>query len=199
MDVKKDRLQRQLSFIIEIDKLKEILRRTYLMNGSRRENDAEHSWHIALMAVLLSEYAESEQITILRVVKMLLVHDLVEIYAGDTYAYDEEAYKDKVEREAAAAERIFSILPSDQAEELRSLWEEFEEHRSPDSRFATAMDVLQPLLHNYETKGLAWKHHGTVRSQVMRRLGLIQDGSLKLWGLAKRLVDDAVKKGYLTE
>lgn len=197
--MKKDRLKRQISFIIEIDRLKNIIRRTYLMDGSRRENDAEHSWHISLMAALLSEYAEKERINILRVVKMLLVHDLVEIHAGDTYAYDEEAHKDKSEREAAAADMVFSILPEDQAKEYRGMWEEFEECRSPDSRFAAAMDVLQPLLHNYETKGASWKPHGITRAQVMERIKTIRNGSVALWEFAVGFVEDAVRNGYLSE
>lgn len=197
--MKKDKLQRQISFIIEIDKLKNIIRRTYLMDGSRRENDAEHSWHISLMAALLSEYADKERIDILRVVKMLLVHDIVEIHAGDTYAYDKEAHKDKSKREAAAADMVFSILPEDQSKEYRGLWEEFEECRSPNSRFAAAMDVLQPLLHNYETKGASWKPHGITRAQVMERIKTIRNSSVALWEFAVGFVEDAVRNGYLSE
>jgi putative hydrolase of HD superfamily len=197
--VNRDRLRRQVSFIIEIDRLKDVFRQTFLMNGSRRENDTEHSWHIAMMAVLLSEYAEDEEIDILRVVRMLLIHDLVEIDAGDTYAYDENGYRDKARRESAAADRIFSVLPEDQAMELRGLWEEFEERRSPDSRYAAAMDVLQPLLHNHETKGISWKAHGTTRSMVIKRIGMIRDGSRTLWEYALTLIEDSVRRGYLAE
>lgn len=192
-----ERLCKQLTFVIEIDRLKDVLRQTYLMNGTRRENDAEHSWHISLMAVLLSEYADDEEIDILRVVRMLLVHDLVEIDAGDTFAYDEVGYRDKAQRENAAAERIFALLPGDQAGEFRGLWEEFEARKSPDSRFAAAMDLLQPVLHNYETKGVTWKKYGITLPQVMRRIAPIREGSEALWEYASTLVDDAVGRGYL--
>jgi len=195
--VRDERLCKQLTFVIEIDRLKDVLRQTYLMNGTRRENDAEHSWHISLMAVLLSEYADDEEIDILRVVRMLLVHDLVEIDAGDTFAYDEVGYRDKAQRENAAAERIFALLPGDQAGEFRGLWEEFEARKSPDSRFAAAMDLLQPVLHNYETKGVTWKKYGITLPQVMRRIAPIREGSEALWEYASTLVDDAVGRGYL--
>jgi len=196
--MKQDRLQQQISFIVEIDKMKDILRRTNLINDKRRENDAEHSWHIAVMAVLLFEYADSE-VDILKVIKMLLIHDLVEIYAGDTYAYDKEGYKDKAKREASAAKRVYSLLPVDQALELRGLWEEFEEHKSTESRFAAAMDVLQPLLLNYETEGISWKPHSVVSSMVRERIGMIKDGSSSLWEFSTNLIEDAVKRGYLAE
>ncbi len=196
--MKQDRLQQQISFIVEIDKMKDILRRTNLINDKRRENDAEHSWHIAVMAVLLFEYADAE-VDILKVIKMLLIHDLVEIYAGDTYAYDEEGYKDKAKREASAAKRVYSLLPVDQALELRGLWEEFEEHKSTESRFAAAMDVLQPLLLNYETEGISWKPHSVVSSMVRERIGMIKDGSSSLWEFATNLIEYAVQRGYLAE
>ncbi|HUT66850.1 MAG TPA: HD domain-containing protein [Spirochaetota bacterium] len=196
--MKQHRLQQQISFIIEIDKMKDILRRTNLINDKRKENDAEHSWHIAIMAALLFEYADAE-VDILKVIKMLLIHDLVEIYAGDTYAYDEEGYKYKAKREASAAKRIYSLLPENQALELRSLWEEFEEHKGPESRFAAALDVLQPLLLNYETEGISWKHHSVQSSMVRERTRLIKDGSSSLWEFATNLIEDAVKRGYLAE
>ena len=196
--MKQDRLQQQISFIIEIDKMKDIFRQTFLIKDKRRENDAEHSWHIALMAVLLCEYADSE-LDVLKVVKMLLAHDLVEIHAGDTYAYDEQGYKDKAEREFKAADRIFSLLPEDQAVELRALWEEFEEQKSPESRFAASMDVLQPLLLNYETGGISWKQHNIPRTKVEKRIELIRNGSGKLWEFAVKLVEDAARRGYLKE
>jgi putative hydrolase of HD superfamily len=196
-EVKRDRLRRQISFILEIDGLKDVFRRTRLTNGSRRENDAEHSWHISLMALLLSEYADDEGVDIFRSVRMLLIHDIVEIDAGDTFAYDEEGYRDKSSREKEAAARIFALLPGDQAKEFRGLWEEFEERKTPDARFAAAMDVFQPVLLNYETRGVTWKSHGVSRPQVMKRIETIRDGSEALYRHAAALIDDAVRRGYL--
>ena len=191
------RLQKQIEFIIEIDKLKDIFRQTYLMNGKRKENDAEHSWHVTLMAVLLAEYAGGKKLNILKVVKMLLIHDLVEIDAGDTYVYDTELIKDKNEREERAAERIFNLLPEDQANEIRDLWEEYEEQKTPESQFALSLDILQPLLHNYKTEGKAWKHHKINSKMVTERVFNIKVGSSILWSHAKKIISDAVKKGYL--
>jgi putative hydrolase of HD superfamily len=191
------RLYRQMEFIIEIDKLKDIFRQTYLMNGKRRENDAEHSWHIALMAFLLAEYATEKKLHVFRVVKMLLIHDLVEIDAGDTYVYDKELLKDKKEREQRAAERIFNLLPEDQAKEFRRLWEEYEEQKTPESKFALSMDVLQPLLHNYKTEGKAWKYHQITSKMVSERAYHIKEGSSILWNHAKKVIGDCVKKSYL--
>src|SRR5262249_50705513 len=147
-----DRLARQIAFIIEIDKAKQVLRQTLLMDGSRLENDAEHSWHLAVMALLLAEYA-GEAVDLLRVLKMVLIHDLVEIDAGDTFVYDVEALATRREREERAADRIFGLLPADVEEEFRALWEEFEAQATPEARFAAALDRLQPLLHNYHTGG----------------------------------------------
>jgi putative hydrolase of HD superfamily len=154
------RLSRQIDFVREADRLKTVYRQTLLMDGSRYENDAEHSWHVCLMAALLHEHAGSTGVDLLRVLKMLLVHDIVEIDAGDTYCYDEEAHRDKAERERAAADRLFALLPEDQAGEVRALWEEFEGMGTPEARFAAALDRLQPLLHNYFTRGEAWRRHG---------------------------------------
>ena len=193
------RLHKQLEFIIEIDKLKDIFRQTYLMNGQRKENDAEHSWHIALMAILLSEYANDKQLEISKIVKMLLIHDLVEIDAGDTYVYDKEHIKDKREREQRAAERIFNLLPEDQAKEFRRLWEEYEEQKTPESKFALSLDILQPLLHNYNTKGKAWKDHQITCKPVMERASHIKEGSSILWNHAKKMISDSIKKGYLSK
>jgi putative hydrolase of HD superfamily len=193
-----DRLARQLRFIVEIDRLKGVLRRTLITDRSRRENSAEHSWHIALAAVLLAEHA-SEEVDTARVVKMLLVHDVVEIDAGDTYAYDVAAHDDKEERERAAAARIFGLLPEDQEAELWALWEEFEARRSPEARFANAIDRLQPMIHNYVTEGEAWQHHGVVSGQVLERNRVMGDGAPALWELAERMVAEAVGRGYLGE
>ncbi|WP_248928776.1 HD domain-containing protein [Paenibacillus hamazuiensis] len=193
------RLQKQLEFIMEIDKLKHIFRRSKLMNRSRFENDAEHSWHLAVMAMLLEEYAGETELNRLRVLHMLLIHDLVEIDAGDTFAYDAQGHEDKQEREENAARRLFFMLPPDQAEWIYGLWREFEERQTPESRFAAALDRLQPLIHNYYTEGESWKLHGIRRQQVLDRNRHIAEGSPELWELARHLIEDAVRKGYLAE
>ena len=192
------RLERQIKFIIEVDKLKNVYRQTLLMNGERKENDSEHSWHLSIMAILLVEYAAEPEIDLLHVVKMLLIHDIVEIDAGDTFCYDDKGALDKVERETRAAERIFAILPDDQASEIRSLWDEFESKLTPESRFAAGLDRLQPLLHNYNTGGAAWQEHGVTSSQVFERNKHMADGSPILWAFAEKMIKDAVKKGYLS-
>ncbi|MDD4871657.1 MAG: HD domain-containing protein, partial [Kiritimatiellae bacterium] len=184
-------------FVIEIDKLKNIYRQTLLMDGKRYENDADHSWHLGLMVLLFSEYAAGKNIDLFRVIKMVLIHDLVEIDAGDTFCYDKKAALDKNEREQRAADRIFSILPADQSMEFRSLWEEFERMVTPESRFAAALDRFQPLLHNYNTQGAAWKKHGVSSDSVLERNKHIVNGAPELWMFAKTLIEDAVRKGYL--
>lgn len=191
-----DRLAQQLSFILEIDKLKSVLRRTYVLDLSRRENSAEHSWHLAVMALLLSEYA-NEPVDVGHVIKLLLVHDIVEIDAGDTYIYDTAGRADKAEREQRAADRLFGLLPPEQQAALRALWDEFEAQETPEARFANTIDRLQPLLHNYYTEGAAWRDHGISRSQVYERNEHTGQGSRALWDYAKALIDDAVSKGYL--
>jgi len=193
------RLERQIGFILEIDKLKRVFRRTWLLDKSRLENDAEHSWHLAVMAVLLLEYAEEPGLDLLRVLKMVLVHDLVEIDAGDTYAYDAQGALDQQQREQAAAERIFNLLPPDQAEEIRGIWDEFEARETPEARYAAALDRLQPLLHNYHTQGKAWLEHAVRSGQVFRRNAPAADGSKVLHEYAEGLIRRAVEKGYLAE
>jgi len=192
-----EQLQRQLAFLVEIDKLKQIVRQTPLIDGSRKENDAEHSWHLALMAIVLSDYA-AEPVDILRVLKMVLIHDLVEIDAGDTFCYDPIALRDKAQREERAAERIFGLLPPDQGSHLRSLWQEFEARSSADARFADALDRFQAMLHNYLTKGGTWREHSVSSDVVLQRETLIREGSPKLWALAQGLLQDAVNRGFLT-
>jgi putative hydrolase of HD superfamily len=192
-----DRLERQIQFVVEIDRLKGILRRTLALRGQRAENSAEHSWHLALMAVLLAEHAD-EPVDIARVVKMALVHDLVEIDAGDTFVYDEQACQDKDIRERRAADRIFSLLPPDQAAEIRALWEEFEAAATPESRFANAMDRLQPLLLNYYSKGHAWRQHGITSDRVIDRCQVIENGSRQLWDYGRKVIEKAVEKGYVS-
>jgi putative hydrolase of HD superfamily len=193
-----ERLKKQIEFIEEIDKVKQIYRKTILMDGSRNENDAEHSWHLGVMAILLSEYA-GKRIDLLKVIKMVLIHDIVEIDAGDTYCYDEEAGLDKREREERAADRIFNILPPDQAKEFRDLWEEFEECKTPEARFAASLDRFQPLLHNYKTCGVSWKEHGITKDMVLKRNTLIAEGAPDLWDFTRKIIDDSVEEEYLKE
>lgn len=193
------RLRHQIDFLQEIDKLKQIFRRTYILDGSRTENDAEHSWHLAMMALLLGEYAEIDGLDLFRVVKMVLLHDLIEIYAGDTYLYDEQAGQDKAEREFRAAERIFGMLAEDQGRVFRTLWEEFEERITPEARFAALLDRLQPLIHNYVTKGVSWQEHGVTSVQVKTRWQTdgLRDVAPVLWDYAQKLIRDSVERGYL--
>lgn len=192
-----DRLSRQIRFLLEIDKLKRVLRQTWHLDQSRKENDAEHSWHVAVMAVLLAEYAAEPGLDLAHVVKMILLHDLVEIDAGDTFAYDDVAARDKPEREQAAADRLFGLLPADQAAEFRQLWEEFEARRTPEARYAAGLDRLQPLLHNYHTQGRTWREHGVTAEQVLARNRHMSEGAPQLWQFAEDLIRDAVRKGYL--
>ena len=192
------RLERQIAFVLEIDRLKTIVRRTLITDGSRHENSAEHSWHLALMAMTLAEHS-AVPLDLARVVKLVLVHDLVEIDAGDTFCYDAEANVGKEEREQAAADRIFGLLPEDQAGELHELWEEFETRETPEARFANALDRLSPLLTNLATNGHSWREHGVVKSQVIERTSLIADGSAELWGYIRTRLDAAVAEGILEE
>jgi putative hydrolase of HD superfamily len=189
-----DRLARQLQFILEIDKLKSVYRRTYLIDGTRSENSAEHSWHLAMLALILAEHA-NEPLDVAKVVKMVLVHDIVEIDAGDTYIYD--AQGDKVERERVAADRIFGLLPADQEAEFRGLWEEFESGATPEARFAAALDRFIPQLHNYHTQGRSWKEHGITAERVLTRNVEMSHGSVTLWEWTQTLIERAVSEGLL--
>ena len=190
------RLEKQLAFIREIDKLKKVGRQTLLMDASRYENDAEHSWHLCVMALVLSEHAGSVVDTC-KVMSMVVIHDLVEIYAGDTYCYDAEGNKGKAEREKAAAEKIFGLLPFDQAEAFRKLWCEFEARLTPESKFAAALDRLQPVMHNYATRGAVWQKHGVTAGMVEERNAHIREGSEVLWNEFRRIVEGAVERGFL--
>ncbi len=194
-----ERLARQIAFIVEIDKAKQVLRQTELMDGSRCENDAEHSWHLALMAIVLAEHAREPKLDISRVVQMALVHDLVEIDAGDTFVYDLAAHAGKEERELRAAERIFNLLPLDSAREMRALWDEFEAGDTPEARFARSLDRLQPVLHNYHTRGGGWKRHGVSAQRVRERNAPIAEGAPALWEYTRTLIDDAVARGFIAE
>lgn len=198
MDEMKERLQKQLDFILELDRLKYITRQSYVADGSRHENDSEHSWHLALMAMLLSEYA-NEPVDVLHVVKMVLIHDAVEIDAGDTYAYDDAGNATKRQREEAAADRIFNILPTDQAAEMRDIWEEFEANETPEARFANALDRVQPIMLNDTTGGRAWREHEVAAQQVINRNQNTHLGSEELWAYAKGPVEKNRKLGNLKD
>ena len=190
-----DRLEQQFEFIREIDKEKFI--ETYLSDGKRKENDAEHAWHMAIMTILLSEYA-NEEIDVLKTVTMLLIHDIVEIDAGDTYAYDEEAKKTQKEREQKAAERIFGLLPPDQGEKFKKIWEEFEARETKEARFARTMDNLQPVMLNDATDGKAWVEHGVHLEQIMKRNQNTAEGSETLWEYAyQNFILPNVEKGRI--
>ena len=191
------RLDSQLAFILEIDKLKSILRQTPITGPERRrENDAEHSWHLAMMAALLAEYAPAP-VDLQRVLRMLLIHDVVEIDAGDTFAYDTAGYSDKEARERLAADRLFGMLPADQASEFHDLWDEFEAVSTVESRYANALDRLQPLLLNSRTGGGSWANHRVSRAQVLTRMEPIRHGAPALWPVVEAIVADASARGWL--
>ena len=191
-------LTQQIQFVMEIDKLKNVLRQTPLMDNSRRENSAEHSWHLAVMALTLGEYAEAGT-DLTHVVKMVLIHDIVEIDAGDTFAYDTQGYTDKAEREERAAARIFGLLPDAQRDELLTLWHEFEAVATPESRFANALDRLEPLLDNYVTGGGSWKKAGVTLAKVQKRMEPIGNVSAALGEYVQQILTESVAKGYLRE
>ncbi len=193
------RFQKQIEFIIEVDKLKHVLRQTVLMDRSRRENSAEHSWHIALLVFLLAEYSKETDIDLFHVLKMLVIHDLVEIDAGDTYCYDDKSREDQSQREKNAADRIFGLLPADQAADIRALWDEFENRETAESRYANALDRVQPFLHNYFTDGQTWQANNINSRQVHQRMRPVKDGAPDLWEYVSNLISDAVKKGILNE
>lgn len=189
------RLNEQIEFLCAIDDLKRVRRQTTLLDGSRPENSAEHSWHLALYALVLAEYGGDLDAG--RVLAMVLVHDIVEIDAGDTFIYDEAGQATKQDRERQAADRLFALLPADQASRLRAAWDEFEERETPEARFAYALDRLQPVLHNHRTGGAAWRRHGITSEQVRAKNGAIAAGSPRLWELARSLIEESVKRGDL--
>ena len=196
MQNKDERLKRQIEFLLETDKMKTIGRQTYIANATRKENDAEHSWSLALMCMLFSEYA-NEKIDVGHTMEMVLVHDLVEIDAGDTYAYDSDGNQTKRERELAAADRIFHILPDEQAEHIQSLWDEFEAGETPEAKFANTLDKVQPLLLNHTTGGISWKDHDVRAEQVISRNAKTPEGSKVLWDYCMDLIKENVEKGNL--
>ena len=190
--------EKQISFIMELDKIKRIGRQTYLSDASRKENDAEHSWHLALMAFVLADYA-NEKIDVLKTIKMVLLHDVIEIDAGDTYAYDTEGNKTKRERELKAADRIFGLLPKEQEREYRGLWDEFEEMETAEAKFANTLDKVQPLFLNDASGGKSWEEHGVRKNQVLARNERTHEGSEELWAYAKSLIEKNVKAGKLID
>jgi putative hydrolase of HD superfamily len=190
------RLAAQLTFLLEADRLKLVERQTSVVGGSRRENTAEHSWHLALFALVLAEHAD-EPVDLHRVMAMVVLHDLVEIDAGDTFAYDDAAAVTKQAREQQAADRLFGLLPPDQGAELRALWEEYERGESADARFALALDRFQAVVLNHANDGDAWARHGVSAGRVLARNAVIGDGSAALWAEAQARVTDAVRRGLL--
>jgi putative hydrolase of HD superfamily len=190
-----NRLEQQMAFIVEIDKLKRVDRQTLIVDGTRPENSAEHSWHIALMALLMVEHIDQRSdIDLLKVVKMLLVHDIIEIDAGDVFAYDED--EEREEREKKAGRRIFGLLPQDQAEELYQLWREFEERQTPEAHYAASLDRLLPLVQNYLTGGYTWVKYHIPEEKVRKRNQVIIESSRNLWEYAQTIIDQAKEKGY---
>jgi len=197
--MKDNKLAQIIQFVVEIDKLKRIYRQSFLMDGSRNENTAEHSWHLAMMGAVLSEYANTK-VDVCRVVKMLLIHDIVEIDAGDTYIYDlNRNGKIKRDKERNAAQRIFGILPKKQSREFQKLFYEFDSRKTNDAKFAAAIDRLQPMIHNYMTKGKSWKKHKVSSAEVIERNKHMGEGSKKLWQYAQTLISDSIRQGILAE
>ena len=194
-----DRLAQQMAFIIEADKLKNIFRQSYISDESRRENDAEHSWHLSLMAIVLHEHANDPDLDLLKILRMVIIHDIVEIDAGDTYIYDEEGKKDQEARELQAAERLFNLLPEDQALAFRADWDEFELATTKEAQFAKAIDRLHPMLLNYLSSGKTWREHGVVATQVRAINRKIEDGSEALWAYAQQLIQASIAKGTLPD
>ena len=189
-------LLNQIAFIKEIDKVKYIQRKTKLFNSDRNENDAEHSWHLALMAIVLAEHSD-EPVDILKVVKMVLIHDIVEIDAGDTFIYDSQKNHSNTDEERLAANRIFGLLPKQQADELIAIWEEFEAGETKEAKFAKAMDRLEPLLQNTSNKGGTWKEFDVSYKKVYEKKSVIKEGSTTLWNYAEGLINESVEKGIL--
>lgn len=197
--VSSDRLRRQLDFLIEIDRLKEIERQTRIVGGGRRENTAEHSWHLAMYALILAEHSD-EDVDLFHVLALCLVHDIVEIDAGDTFAYDTSANVDKDDRERRAAERLFGLLPTDQAEYMWRLWEEYEAMETPESRFANAVDRMQPAVLNHVAgEASTWKEHGVTVPQAVKRLSPIGNGSSTLWAHTQSIIDEARRQGHIRD
>lgn len=193
-----NKLLKDMEFIVEVDRMKTILRQTSIIGVDQRENDAEHSWHISLMAVILQEYS-NESIDILKVIKMLLTHDLVEIYAGDTFCYDVKGNEDKKNRELIAAEKIYGMLDKEKGSELRLLWDEFEEMETPEALFAASMDRMQPMLSNYHNNGGTWEEFDVKKENIYKRIAPVEKTSDELWKYMQYVIEDSEKKGYINK
>lgn len=191
-----DRLKKQVEFMLELDKMKNLYRQTYVLHEDRKENDAEHSWHLAILAMLMAEHA-NKPVDIVKVMKMVLIHDVVEIDAGDTYCYDSEGSKTKADREEKAAQRIFGLLPDDQQKEFYGLWREFEDSETDEARFAALLDRIQPLMLNYTKGGISWKEHGIAKEQVLERNKAYFNESDDIAELIVSVINDAYDKGWL--
>ena len=192
-----EKFKQQLDFLVEVDKLKTIYRQTLLIDQSRRENDAEHSWHFALMAMVLYEYADQTKVNLARVLKMALLHDVVEIYAGDTFAFNEQDAVGAAEREKAAADVLFGLLPREQGREMKQLWQEFEQMETADAKFASAMDRLQPFINDYMTKGHTWGIGNVTSDKVRSRMSVVKEAAPELWGFVEYVIESSVDMGYL--
>lgn len=192
-----ERLKKDIEFIVELDKMKSIFRMTNVIGEDRHEDDAQHSWHISVMAMLLSEYA-NEKIDTCKVIKMLLTHDLVELYAGDTFCYDVAGNIDKRERELAAADKLYGMLDEDKGKELRALWDEFEEQKTPEAIFAVSMDRLQPMLSNYNNNGGTWKKHNVAKEDIYKRIAPVKESSDELWKFVENMLEDAYSRGLIS-
>lgn len=194
----RDRLLRDMAFIVELDKMKSIHRQTSIIGKDVQEDDAQHSWHISIMAMVLAEYS-NEELDVLKAIKMLLTHDLVEIYAGDTFCYDKQGNMDKKERETEAAEKIFGILEDDKKEEFKALWEEFEEMETPEALFAASMDRIQPMLSNFYNDGGTWKKYEVAKEDIYERIAPVKKASDELWNYVEFMIEDACHKGLITK
>ncbi len=194
--IKNEKIKKQIEFVLVIDEMKNVLRRNLVVDGSRRENDAEHSWHLAMLAMILEEYS-SQKVDIERVLKITLVHDLVEVYAGDTFAYDAKGNEDKLDREIEAANRLFGMLDPVQGAEIRALWDEFEAKETAESRYANAVDRLQPLLLNYMTNGHTWKLGDVHATQIYKRMDIIRTATPELWHIVEGIINTSIQAGIL--
>lgn len=194
--INSEKIKKQIEFIITIDEMKNILRRNLVVDGSRRENDAEHSWHLAVMAMILEEYS-ADKVDISKVLKIALVHDLVEVYAGDTFAYDVKGNEDKLDREIMAAEKLFGMLGDGQGDEIRALWDEFEAKETAESKYANAIDRLQPLILNYLTNGHTWKLGDVHAPQIYKRMDIIRTATPELWHIVEGIISTSIETGLL--
>lgn len=192
-----ERLLKDIEFIVELDRMKSVFRQTSIIGEDRYEDDAQHSWHIATMAMILSEYA-NEKVDICKVIKMLLTHDLVELFAGDTFCYDKEGNESKRERELAAADRIYGMLDEDKGKELRALWDEFEEGKTPEAIFAASMDRLQPMLSNYNNNGGTWRKFNVAKEDIYKRIAPVKKSSDQLWEFVQYMIEDAYERGLIS-